>query len=226
MRLYELDLAIGQKVTLKIVGLDYKAHAFDAQLIGYQKNESVALTLLSKPGQVLLHKGLKASVEGELGDGYFSFDTEIDDVMESPFLHVHLDYPPGVDYRQVRRDTRIPVDTPVEVSALTGLGMKTSAINGYMLDVSRSGARLVLEKELTAMVTGLTIGVKLSCEELERDLTLSAQVRNRAKRSDDHPDCNFAYGVEFVELGDVETLFLRYFCLHEKSRGFVLPLTK
>lgn len=224
MRLYELDLAIGQKVTLKIIGLDYKAHAFDAQLIGYQKNESVALTLLSKPGQVLLHKGQKASIEGELANGYFSFEAEIDEVLESPFLHVHLDYPPAVEFKPLRQYTRIPVDTPVEVSALTGLGMKTAAISGYMLDVSRGGARLVLEKELTAMVTSITIGVMLSCEELERDLELSAKVRNQSRVSDDHPDCNFAYGVEFIELGEMETLFLRYFCLHEKQRGFVLPL--
>lgn len=224
MRLYELDLDIGQKLTLKVVGLDYKAHHFDVELIGYQKGESVALTLLSKPGQVLLHKGLKASVEGELIDGRFSFESVIDEVLEAPFLHVHLEYPPVVDYKQLRRFPRIRVNTPVEVSALTGLGMKTGSISGHMLDISRSGARLVLEKELTAMVTSLTVGVMLEAGDLKKNLELQAKVARPATKSEDYPECNFAYGVEFTESGELETLFLRCYCLQQQAAGKLLPL--
>lgn len=213
MRLYELDLSIGHKLTLKIVGLDYKAHSFDVELVGYQKGESVALTLLSKPGQVLLHKGLKATVSGELIDGRFSFESEIDEVLETPFLHVHLDFPTAVEYRQLRHYPRFRVDTPVEVSAMTGLGMKTSAISGYMLDVSRGGARLVLEKELTAMVTQLSVGVMLSAGDLKRNLQLTAVVSNQSKPVEQYSQCPFAYGIEFRELPEPEDLFLRCFCL-------------
>lgn len=224
MRLYELDLAIGQKLTLRIVGLDYKAHNFDVELMGYQKGESVALTLMSKPGQVLLHKGLKATVEGELVDGRFSFESAIDEVLETPFLHVHLEYPPVVEFKQLRRYPRIRVNTPVEVSALTGLGMKTGTISGYMLDISQGGARLVLEKELTAMVTTLTVGVMLESQDISRNIEIQAKVAKPSKPVEDYPECSFAYGVEFTELGEIEKLFLRCFCLQQQAAGKVLPL--
>ena len=226
MRLHELDLPIGHKVSLKLVGLDYKAHVFEAELMGFQKGESVALTLISKPGQVLLHKGLKATVEMQLDTGYLSFESEIDEVMESPFLHVHLEYPINVDMRRIRQHVRIPVDEPVEVCGYTGLGMTTSTMSGYMLDISLGGARLVLEKELTAMVTKLSIGVMLSAGDLERDIVVMAQVRNHSKPVDDYPQCHFAYGVEFIEVGEVESLFLRSFCQQEQMRKRIVPLTK
>ena len=226
MRLHEINLSIGQKVTLKVVGLDYKVHSFAAQLIGYQKGESVLLTLLSKPGQVLMHKGLKASVEGELVDGYFSFESEIDQVSESPFLYVHLDYPTAVDVKQLRQHVRVPVDTPVEVCAHTGLGMTSGNITGYMLDVSYGGARLVLEKELTKMVTKISLGVMLSNDELKRDFTLMAEIRNPSSPVDDYPKCQFAYGVEFIEVNEVDDLFLRSFCMLEQQRGRIVPIKR
>lgn len=219
MRLYELALPIGHRLTLKIVGLDYKAHAFQAELLGYQNNESVVLTLLSKPGQVLLHKGLKASVEGELVDGRFRFESEIDEVMEKPFLHLHLEYPAGIEYTQLRRYPRLRVDTPVEVSAVTGLGMKTGTINGFMLDISEAGARIVLEKELTAMVTELTIGVALSAGDLDRNIEVTAKVKRSTEIAPEYPQCGFAYGVEFTAVGELEGLFLRCFCQQELRRG-------
>jgi c-di-GMP-binding flagellar brake protein YcgR len=226
MRLHELEPPIGKKVVLKVVGLDYKSHSFDAQLIGYQKGESVLLALLSKPGQVLLHKGLKATVEGELDEGRFSFESEIDTVNETPFLYAHLDYPHAVEFKQLRQHVRVSVDTPVEVSAFTGLGMTSGVISGHMLDVSRGGARLVLEKELTSIVTKLEIGVMLSAQDLERDITLTAQVKNQAKTVEQYPECGFAYGVEFTEVAELEALFLRSFCLQEQLRGRVVLLDK
>ena len=177
------------------------------------------MALLSKPGQVLLHAGLKATLKGELAQGRFSFEAEIEQVFESPFLYMHLDYPLAVDFQQQRQHIRVKVDTPVEVNAHTGLGMTTSAIHGHMLNSSYGGARLVLEKELTNMVTKISIGVKLESEGLERDMTLMAELRNKAELADDYPECGFAYGVEFIDVDAVDDLFLRCFCLQEINHG-------
>ncbi len=222
MRLHQLDIPIGQELKLNIIGLDYKNHTFSVELVGYHKGKSVVLALLSKPGQVLLHKGLKASVMGELPDGSFSFESEVEAVEGEPYLHIHLEYPVSVEYKKAREYIRIKVDTPVEVNAQTGLGMTTSTISGYMLDVSYGGARLVLEKELTAMVTKLEVGVMLSTEGLERDMTLIGEVRNKAALSEDHPDCGFAYGVEFTEVKPDDDVFLRCFCLQQQMQGRIV----
>jgi len=218
MRLHELKIPIGKKLTIDLVGQDYKSHRFDVQLVGYQKGESVVVALLSKPGQVLLHAGVKAKLAGNLATGSFSFETEIEQVLDSPFLYLHLEYPGAIDFNQQRQHIRVKEDTPVEVNAHTGLGMITSAIHGYMLDVSYGGSRLVLEKELTAMVTKINVGVMLESDDLKRDISFTAEIRNSAELSEDYPDCKFAYGIEFAEVDSVDDLFLRAFCMQQINR--------
>jgi hypothetical protein len=215
MRFEELSLPIGKTFTLSLVGLDYKTHQFEAQLLGYQKGKNLLLSIPSKPGQILLQAGTSVSVSTRVAQGSVKFDGAIEHIHQSPFLYLVLDYPVYVDFEQHRKEARFPVDTALEIYGHTGLGMKTSVIHGYMLDVSRNGARIVLEKELTTMITKIDMGVMLGEQDLTRDMTLIGEVRNKAALSKQYPDCSFAYGIEFVEKNDIDTLFLQAYCLQE-----------
>ena len=222
MRFNELSLPVGKKMTMHVVGLDYKKHQLDAQLVGYYEGKNLVVALLSKPGQILLQQGQAVSLVAQMPEGSVQFETDIEHIHDSPFLYVVLDYPLGVNFTSTRAHSRLPVDTPVEVTGHTGMGMTTSSIHGNMLDVSRSGARLVLEKELTTMVTKISLGVMLESQGLERDMTLTAKVTNTAETSDLYPECSFAYGVEFIEMDEIHDLFLRSYCLQEINRGRAL----
>lgn len=219
MRIHELDLPIGKSFSLKMKGLDYKEHQFDARLIGFEQGQSVMVAIPAKPGQILLQTGMDVTIEARLPEGYVRFETEILSICDSPFQYLHLEYPLGVNYQKLREHVRIGVDEPVEVNAHTGLGMTTSAIHGYILDISFEGARLVVEKELTSMVTKISVGITLRSEELKHDMTLSAEIREASRLSDDHPDYKFAYGIHFIDLEPMDSLFLRSFCLQEKVLG-------
>ena len=108
------------------------------------------------------------------------------------------------------------------MQAQTSLGMTTSINNGYILDISYHGARLVLEKELTAMVTNINVGVKLKTTGIERDMDLNAKISMKSALDDSYPECRFAYGVEFFEMDPTDEMFLRAFCLLEINRGKAL----
>jgi c-di-GMP-binding flagellar brake protein YcgR len=222
MRLNELSLPMGKSLSLKVVGLDYKKHQVDAQLMGYVEGKSLLVMLLSKPGQILLQPGQAMSIEAQLPEGRVQFESEIEHVHDSPFLYLVLDYPLGVNFILQRQHSRIPVDTPVEITAYTSMGTTSSSIHGFMLDVSRGGARLVLEKELTSMVTKVSVGVMLESQGLERDMTIMAELRKSAEVSDNYPECGFAYGVEFIEVDPVNGLFLHCYTLQEVARGRAL----
>lgn len=222
MRFKALNLPIGKNMIMRMVGLDYKKYQADVQLMGYQEGKSLAVTVLSKPRQVLLRTGQAVGLEVKLAEGQVQFDANIAYINESPFLYLLLDYPLGVNFQQQREYPRLLVDTPVEVIGHTDMGTTTSSIQGYMLDVSLGGARIVLEKELTAMVTKISIGVMLTSEGIERDLTLMAEIRKPAELSKDYPECGFAYGVEFISVELVDELFLRAYCLQEVNRGRAL----
>lgn len=215
MRFEELDLPIGKSFTMKLVGLDYKSHEFEGQLIGHQKGKNIAITIPAKPGQVLLQAGATVSVSATSPEGSLWFEADIEYIHDKPFLYLLLEYPLGIEFERKRKEARFPVDTPIEIFGHTGLGMKTSAIHGYMLDVSENGCRLVLEKELTSMIIKIDIGVNLSEQGLERNMTLVGEMRNKSKPSKDYPGCTFAYGIEFKEIEDVDKLFLKAYCLQE-----------
>ena len=219
MRFKELNVTVGKKMTMRMVGLDYKKHKIDVQLLGFNEGKNLLVTVLSKPGQVLLQTAQAVSLEADLTTGRVQFESVIEQIQESPFLYLVLDYPLAIDFKQLRQQERIPVDTPVEVTGHTALGMNTSSISGYMLDVSLPGARIILEKEITSMVTSMTVGVMLSSQGLERDMELTAELRNKGKVSEDYPECGFAYGIEFVNLEETNSLFLRSYCLQEIMRG-------
>ena len=212
MRFEELKLAIATQFELTIIGQDYKRHNCQAKLIGYQKPMRLMVELNNKPPQVLLHQGLK--IEGEVNTalGHAHFESEIDELVQGSSPYLILDYPSHIDYQQLRAEPRLPVDQPIEVVGKTALGMDTSPMHGYILDVSCSGARIVVEKELTAMVTHISMGVMLSAAGLERDMTVLAKVVAASKTSDEHPDYHFAYGLQFLDLQAIDQYFLQAFC--------------
>jgi len=216
MRLHEIDLPIGKILNLKIQGLDYKSYQFDVEMIGYVKGKNLMVSVPNKPGQVTLLAGTNVELCAQLPQGSLSFEVEIECINESPFLYLLLEYPRGVEFKRRRCEPRFSVDTPVEVLGHTGMGMKTSPQSGHLLDVSVNGGRVVLEKELTSMITQIDVGLMLSYRKFERDLNLVAKIRNSAPLSDNHSECGFGYGIEFVEINEVDKLFLQAYCLQSE----------
>ena len=212
MRFEELKLIIGTYFNLIIIGQDYKRHACQASLIGYQQRRRLLIELINKPPQVLLHEGLKieASINNALGRA--KFDSKIDELDQSPPPYLILDYPIGVDFEAIRKQPRVLVDEPIEVIGQAALGMATSAMHGYMLNVSCLGARIVVEKELTSMVTLISVGVFLNIPGLERNMMLNAKICKQAPPSDEHPEYGFSYGIAFESLDDTDKYFLNAFC--------------
>jgi hypothetical protein len=213
MRLDELNLSISEPLKLTITGLDYKRHHCKAELVGLKKDKTLILHLPAKPPQVLLQEDMVIRVEIALPKGNVSFETGIDRIQEQPSLILHCDYPVGIDYQKRREEIRVPLDTPVTVVGHTKMNMDTYLIKGHILDVSFSGARIVLEKELTKMVTHLSLTVLLSDGVIEKEVKLTAKIRNPSEPSKEHPECGFSYGLKFMDVPEMESLFLRVICL-------------
>ena len=222
MRFDELSLPVGKTLTIKLVGLDYKSHSFEGQLVGYRRGKNIIVAIPAKPGQILLQTGSTVSVSAILPEGTIGFEADIEYIHELPFLYLVLEYPVGLDFDRRRKEPRFPVDTAIEIFGHTGLGIKTRVMHGYMLDVSEHGARIVVEKELTSMITQIDVGVQLSAHALERNMTIIAQVRNNAALAEDYPDCGFAYGIEFIEVDAADGLFMTAYCLRQTLDNLAL----
>ena len=214
MKLNELKLPIGKPLKLTVVGQDYKQHEFFGNLMGYEVGEVLMISLPVKPGQVLLRQGLQVSIEIPLPSGIARFNTSIESIVESSFRYVCLAYPARIEFEKLRDGVRVPIDTPITLQAHTNLGMSTSLIHGQMLDVSASGANIVTEKKLSKIITKVTIGALLSISGLEKNLNLTAVIRQINKPSKGHAQYNYAYGIQFIEIEEINDLFIRLF-IHE-----------
>lgn len=221
MRLQDLSLAIGSQFQITIIGQDYKRHDCQAQLLGYHPaGRRLFVALINKSPQILLHAGLE--VEGRLQTvlGCGSFKSELDvyhDLGSQPYLE--LDFPAGIQFQSLRASARIPVDSPVSLQAHTSLGITAQTIHGNMLDLSEHGARVVLEKELTNMVTKVELGVYIEGGGMKRDMTLFAQLKNTAPISDDYPDCGYGYGLKFIERRAADAYFIKAYCQQLQLQG-------
>lgn len=213
MKLHELGLPIGKPVTLTIKGQDYKEHTFDAQLIGYEVNHVLLLSVPVKPGQVLLHDGLQVGVEIRLPEGVVNFDSDIGEVSDWGFRFVKLYYPGNVDYQNPRKHIRVPANDPVEIIGHTDLGVDTGTMKGYVLDLSSTGIRVVLEKELTSLVKEVTINMHLQAYDLEQYLSVKAFITNEAPLSEDYPEYGYGYGLSFKALPEASKWFLHAYIL-------------
>lgn len=212
MQLDELAVNLGWLLNVEITGQDYKRHHCQAKLVGYQSARRIFIELMNKPPQILLHQGLKVSVQVPLALGVANFETLIEGFEKGDSGYLVLAAPEDINMTTLRQGPRIPVDEPIEIIGQTALGMSTSSLHGYILDISQQGACIVVEKELTKMVTEVTLGVCLSIDQLTRDMNLPAKLSRRLPAGEKYPDYNFSYGLSFLNVADIDQYFLAAFC--------------
>lgn len=228
MQFDELAVNLGWLLNVEITGQDYKRHHCQARLVGYQSTRRIFIELINKPPQILLHQGLKIFVQVPLALGVANFETLIEGFEKGDSGYLILAAPEDINMTTLRQAPRIPVDEPIEVIGQTALGMATSSLHGYVLDISQQGACIVVEKELTKMVTEVTLGVCLSMDHLTRDMNLSAKLSRRLPAAEQHPDYHFSYGVSFLNVTDIDQYFLAAFCqgMVLKNNQVLCSLTK
>jgi hypothetical protein len=207
----ELALPVGYQLQLTMVGQDYKRHRCDATLLGYLSGGGFMVCLNQKPGQVILRDGLKieGGVETPLGVGRFV--SRIEQVMFTPFEYLLLAWPDAVSWQMVRQAGRYRVEFPLQLMAQTTLGMAIKPIAGKVIDISETGARIALEKELTSMVNKVQLTFDLPVMNKLRPLVINGVIRQSLSGDNYSSGFNFVYGVEFIELDDLPALALHVF---------------
>lgn len=213
----ELALPVGYQLPLTMIGQDYKRYRCIATLVGYQQGGGFMVCLNNKPGQVMLREGLKVEggVETPLGIGRFI--SRIEQVMTSPFDYLVLAWPEAVSWQLVRQAGRYRVEFPLQLSAQTTLGMALKPLAGMVLDISETGARIALEKQLTALVNDVQLSFELPALGKLRLLTVNGVIRQSLSADLRAAGFNFVYGVEFLELDELASLALRVFTLDQDA---------
>ncbi len=223
MQFAELRLPISARLLIGIQGQDYKTYSCEATLLGYKVGESVIVSISKKPAQVLLREGAKIDVRAAMQMGIAQFASHIDRVCSSPFSYFHLAYPGVVSMEALRKYPRFPLTTEFSMIAQTSFGISTGKMPGRFVDISVNGARIALQKELSAAVLQITLSAKLIVAGTEQELEVAATIKRAFGRDETMADKPFVYGVSFEKMPPLQTLLVLALC-HELQSGASLTV--
>jgi hypothetical protein len=122
-----------------------------------------------------------------------------------------------VSWQLVRQAGRYRVEFPLQLTAQTTLGMAIKPMRGLVIDVSETGARIALEKQLTSIVNQVQLAFEIPAMERFRALTINGVIRQSLPVDPQLANYMFVYGVEFIELDDLSSLALRVFTLDQDT---------
>lgn len=223
MQFAELRLPVNARLVVGIQGQDYKSYNCEAALLGYKAGESVLVTLVSKPAQVLLREGARVDVRAAMQMGIAQFSSHIMRVVTAPFPYLHLACPAAVTMEALRKYPRFPLTAEFSMIAQTAFGISTGRMPGRFVDISINGARIALQKELSAAVPQIAISARLVVAGTGQELQVKAAIRRAFGRDDTMADRPFVYGVSFEEVPPLQTLLILALC-HELQSGSALSV--
>jgi hypothetical protein len=123
-----------------------------------------------------------------------------------------------VTFEPLRRFPRFAFDGPLSLTAATGLGITTSRSGGRFCDISLNGAKLALERELTATASQVTLTATVTVAGMAQQLEVQGHIQRAFGREDKVPGCPFGYGIAFAALPPPQRLLLLALC-HELHTG-------
>ena len=203
----QLKLLPGTVLHLDFLGESAGRPRVALRLIGHLEGASVILSTVNAQGGVVpFREGELVQVKVVAGNDIGAFTALVQKGCFTPFPYIHLGYPDAVQMKMLRRHTRVETRLIVSVSHEDREGVAPVAALG--VNLSASGMRLEVARELLARGDRVRIGMRLSAAGEDRTLTVSGSVRSVATAS--APEGRAHCGVEFDELSPVDRLVLEH----------------
>lgn len=205
-----LNLVVG--TTLQFIqGTDPEAEASPITLIGYFEPETVIVSMPECPdGAPPLSAGDPVIVRFESGDSLYAFESRVQQVCDSPFPYLHLDYPTGVHGTMTRRSTRFPVQDMVMMLVMEEEGRKLSVA---LADISLAGARLVAGARLGEVGDRFSIEIPHNSHSGAERVVLPCEIRYVREETSVSASAKrvFHHGVEFTGLSKKALVFIEQY---------------
>jgi c-di-GMP-binding flagellar brake protein YcgR len=171
-----------------------KGQKFDVEYAGTIRGKYIFFGIDDSSAKQFNFKvGDQYQVKGFNGVSDFTFNSEVLEIQELPFIHAYLAYPKSVKATVVRDAKRMKTSLP-STARLKDAG---SAIAAVIKDISVDGALIESANPLGEVGTTVEISFSTKFEQNEVDLILSAVIRHHGKSNSANEYIN---GVEFVDI--------------------------
>lgn len=210
-----LKLSIGTPLNIHVLSQPSSTR-LNGRVLGMLEGNSIIAHLLSPEGA--LKAGDEVAVRCLEGKSISAFRTKVLETASRPYPHFHLAFPTRLDRVEVRQSERVSVAIPVSVRTTSG-----ATVTGEIRDLSASGALLIAGAGVGEAGEHVTFDLTLMSGQMHRVLPMKASVRNSGMLSQTPGSpARYRCGLQFLELGDPDRLFLLGFVYERLSSNRAL----
>jgi hypothetical protein len=209
MKFEDMKLSYGYALQLQIVGADGQSERFSCRLIGCIPERSILMSVPKAGGKPVRFKpGQKVVTRLMVDNGIGIFASVVEAQTLDPYPILHIAYPDMVSFKGIRGATRVAIDQSVNV--VNTLDKYKKSLEGGIVDISITGARIELTSEIGDIGDRLQLSLVVNVAGLVRPLVMEAIIRSRfspevqGQKGTD----KITYGLQFIEPDDDRRLLL------------------
>ena len=196
----EINLQVGTRMQLLTHGV--KRNEYFTSVIGYEPNRFIFIRMPQDRGfAVPLRPTTKVDVRIFSGVSIFTFTSMVEHIYNIPHNFVELSFPTQVRMIPLRKDIRINITIPVNVTSLNNTTLRIPE-SGQALDLSLTGIMLAGDKSFGEVGDNVGISFPLRNVATNEDAMIDVvgTIRNRREVVDSAGNKKFNHGVLFQEL--------------------------
>lgn len=217
MKFEELKLSYGYPLQLQTTTPAGQPERLSCRLIGCLPSRSILLSVPKQAGKLVKFRaGQKIVVRLMIDNGIGIFAGIVESQTQDPYPILHLSYPEAVTFKGIRGATRVAVREEIEVTNLSA--DRALKANGFLSDMSISGARIELGENIAEIGDTLTIRTRVEIRDVKTELILTGIIRSRVDPSDNiDKGVLVSYGVEFVNQPDEQRLIIYAYVFNQMA---------
>ncbi len=184
------------------------------ELLGYSVGEGVIISApLERDKRLSLAPGEEVTIRYLGGVSQYAFRSRVTHISTEPYLHVHLEYPGGIEATMTRRAVRMPVRESVIRLAMDDEGSKLPV---EMKNISFGGASLIAPVKLATRGERFSIDMPTLSADLEKAVILPCVVRYVSAQREGEASI-YHHGVEFIDVDGIARDFIGRYLEHRSA---------
>lgn len=205
--LLSIQINIGDALQIQDVSTDRQRHY--VKLIGYLNKKSVLVTQPVKNGELLaVSEGQDFLVRGFADRKTYEFNANVISVSLTPYPCMHLSFPSQISVITMRGALRIKPKLECSVES----GPDAIKMPAVIEDISTSGAKIRVRKEMGKPGSSVTVKFHLSIDDENHLFIIPAIIRNvQSDNGSIGGEKNMTYGVQFMQPEGKERMMLQNF---------------
>ena len=210
MTTIRLNLEVGEIIQLQPM-LPGSTDRYAVKVVGYLPGHSLIVTTPESKGRVVLvREGQRFAARMLTGGSVYGFVASVLRSCSQPYPYLHLSYPTDVESIVVRNAPREAIRIKAWVRNTKDPRDDAHRHGIELVDLSSTGACLTSSTAVAEVGDQVELQMRLKVYEVEEDLAIAADVRNRSDADDGE---SHRYGVEFRALNAYQKLLIYSFVL-------------